>query len=185
MTGDDRAALDSFAAAPQLALTPQDRLDYATARIRSYCRWHVYPEITETRTFDSSGGRVLLLPTLMLTSIASITLTSDGTVLDPAGYRKSRLGMVELLAGYQWPVGFEAVTVTFTHGYTELPPELAEVAISVASRMPAQLAAVTQETVDKASYSYGAALAGGMDARSGFTIAETNVLDAYRVEPRA
>lgn len=197
---EDGSALASFAAAPQLVMSDQQRLDYATGRIRNYCRWHIYPSITETRTFDSHGGRLLLLPTLMLTDIASITLTETGTVLDPASYRKSRLGMIQLLAGhhcwphtspgwshrgYGWPVGFETVAIEFTHGYTELPVDLVEVAISVASRMPAQLAGVTQETVEKASTTWGAVLAGGIDAKSGFTIAETNVLDAYRVEPRA
>lgn len=185
-----------FAGPEALSLAPQDQLIYATGLIRGYCKWHIYPSITETMTLDTRGGRLLVLPTLMLTDVVSINLTETGTVLDPACYRKSRRGMIELRRGHHhgcphpghyhdWPVGFEAVTVTFTHGYSDLPAELLPVVASIGARMPTQMRAVDREIVfDTGARFHGGVLAGGFSPASGFTVVETTVLDDFRIKDR-
>ncbi|MEO7260259.1 MAG: hypothetical protein ABI047_03215 [Jatrophihabitantaceae bacterium] len=178
------ASIPPFAQASALKPSASDRLVRASARIRRYCAWHIYPQLTQTVVLDTRGGQLLMLPTLELVSVAAVTLTRPGQVLDPADFRKSRKGMIGLLSGC-WPVGFEAVSVTFTHGHAEVPEDLVDVAVSIATRMPQQNDAVTQEVVDKVSTTYGGALAGGFSAASGLTIAETTVLDTYRLRPSA
>ncbi len=172
--------LPAFVESPAPAMTEDERLRRASARVRNYCGWHIFPEVTETLVLDGRGGRVLMLPTLMLTAVASIVI--DGSELAETAWRKSRRGMLERVDGYGWPVGFETIQVTITHGYDQVPEDLPEVVVGIATRLPVQMQMVTSETADKVSLTYGGDLAGGFSGKTGLTIVETNILDTYRVE---
>lgn len=119
--------------------------------VRVECGWHIAPERTETVTLDSPGGRVLMLPTLHLTSVAAVRNMLPDTPTDLIGWRKSRAGM--LSAGCRWPCGFESVEVTMTHGYANCPAGLAA-AIGALCAVAALNPAVASESAGSVSISY-------------------------------
>lgn len=169
----------------QLEITPGDRLAFASARVRAYCGWHIAPSITTTESLDTLGGAVLFLRTMHLTNLVNVALADPlADPIDVATLTWSAVGLVARSIGYSWPVGFRAVEVIYEHGFTVVPPEVVEVVVGLASRMPAQLSGVMQESAGGVSRSYGAPLGGGFSGVSGFTIAETNVLAKYRLGQR-
>lgn len=94
----------------------------ALAAVQAYCGWHIGPSQEDTLILDGSGASLLMLPSLHVTDVASISADYDGglTVLDPTSYDWSAVGMIELRNGC-FPHRFRSVTVTFTHGYSEMP----------------------------------------------------------------
>lgn len=104
---------------------PAMLLDAASQEVRSYCEWHIAPEVTETVTAEGMGA-TLLLPTLRLTDVASIS--RDGEPVDMTGVTWKSNGIVVGSA-----LGFGALEVTFTHGYDETPADIAQAVSSIAA----------------------------------------------------
>jgi hypothetical protein len=94
--------------------SPPSPEEAAERLIRDYCRWHVAPIITETRTFDGPGTRSLFLPTKRLVEVESVTV--DGGPLTPEDYRFSADGWLTRV-GALWPHRERSVTVEFRHGF--------------------------------------------------------------------
>jgi hypothetical protein len=173
--------LAPFAEAGDLAPNTDQQLAWASERIRAYCGWHIYPSIEQTATFDTLGGSVLMLPTLRLTAVTAVAL-ADGTDLNvDDDLTWSEAGMLRRATCWAWPSGFRQVAVTFEHGYEALPGGLAEVCAAAATRAPAQLASVTAESVGGVSRTYGGLLSGAGALSAGWTFAEQQVLDRYRL----
>ena len=124
---------------PGVSVT-QDTVDAIASSIQNECGWHIAPIKAETVTLDSDGGTVLQLPTLHMTGLTSVTLTETGEAL-PVSLETgwSEAGMLSLgprsfIPGGHWassrrshkqfPAGFRAITVSFTHGYETCPAEL-------------------------------------------------------------
>lgn len=132
-------------------------LDYFLAaagdRVRRYLGWHCWPTLTQTGLYDISGDGTIMLPTRYLTSVVSVSpVWNTDQVL--SGYRWDQRGWISLPArGYGfspstadlWPIDtirmFDAypkhqkrMSVTFTHGYPQIPPAVAEVGYELAMR---------------------------------------------------
>lgn len=170
-----------------LAMTPAQQIAAASARIRGYCRWHIYPSLSETVELDSEGGAVLLLRTTHVTEIPIVTV--DGTPIDTALLSANwREGILRRRDDRRWLPPAALVTVTFTHGYDTVPPAIADVTNAVASRLPLQLAGAqqTQEAIDGASVTtvYGGLLSGQAAINAPLTALEEIELAPYRVQTR-
>lgn len=152
----------------------QTMINQATAAVRSYCGWHVTPQITETITVAGSGGQWLVLPTLQLVGVNAVTnadndpYTSDDYTWLPHGvlHRTPDCGI--------WARG-GTVTLTMTHGYDEAP-DLAGVILARAARVQSNGRGATRVQAGPFSEQY--------DTGTGFTADETAVLDRYRLPPR-
>jgi hypothetical protein len=164
-----------------LTVTADDQVALASARVRAYCKWHVFPSITETLTLDGPGQAFLMLPSMYVTDLASIT--EDGALVDPGYYEWSESGQV-WRAGC-WTGHFRALAVELTHGYDVVPDAVRDVVLAVASRLPAGLSSVAQESVGGVSRLYGGILGGQAALNETFTAAERMELAAYRLPPRA
>lgn len=97
----------------------QKAIDTALVAARRFCGWHVSPvRASEALTeLDGPGGRVLSLPTLNLTAVASVTelgVAVDVTTLD----RSRRKGTLTKQSGW-WTCRDGAISATITHGFTE------------------------------------------------------------------
>lgn len=95
----------------------QEAIDAALVAARRFCGWPVSPSRSETIVMDGSGGRVLSLPTLNLTAVASVTelgVAVDVSTLD----RSQRKGTLTKRFGC-WTGRDGAISATITHGYTE------------------------------------------------------------------
>lgn len=141
--------------------------------VRTWCGWHIAPERDDTFTLDGSGGPSMVLPTLHLTAV--ITVTENGTVLDPSvpDYQWSAAGVLTRFrwADWQWfdptvfdsygagpsawPFAAQSVVVEVTHGYPVVPPDVTSVVQRVAQRLVDNPSGLIQQTVGPFHDQYG------------------------------
>lgn len=89
------------------------------AAVRAWCGWHIAPNRTEVVQVEGDGGRVLLLPSLLVTDVETIT---DEAGSDVTSFKWRANGVVR-----GWWRRHDLYSVTLTHGYETLPSELTEV----------------------------------------------------------
>jgi hypothetical protein len=173
--------------APSLPPTPEDRLAQAEAMVRAYCGWHIAPSRDTTAVLDGGGGHTLLLRSLYVTDVASVT--EDGVLLDPAtDYTWSEAGILHRLGiayygqSYGQPFGYgwwsstlRGITVEFTHGYAEVPPDVTAVVQAAAQRLTDNPTGLASQTVGPFTEQYGTATSGM------FASSDMAVLDRYRL----
>jgi hypothetical protein len=149
----------------------------ASAVVRRYCGW-VLTETTETTVVHGDGTRLLRLPTLRLTDVAdvqlfgqSLTATDWVTAADMAEdeYTWTYPGL--LLRANPWPYP-APVTITYTHGYTDLPADIPLVALAFAARTVTNPEGARVRTVGVVAATYP-------DPGAGLTAAERALLDGY------
>lgn len=144
----------------------------AQGAIRRYCGWHIAPEVTETITLDGSGSKHLWLPSLHVTDVSEVTDLGD--VVDTDDYDWSANGYIQRRSGC-WTYRARQVTVTLTHGYSEIPPELVGVAVAVASRKLASLTGARREQAGQVSFEFGP---------HDLMMDERATLDLFKLPPR-
>jgi hypothetical protein len=128
-----------FPGAPFLSLW----VDIAAASVRAEAGWHIAPEVTETITVESWGGRELFLPSRRVVSVATVG-TYDEWSLYPGEMLYRRGG---------WPVG--RLSVTLTHGYAQVPVDLLPlIAARAASASKLRDPAVSTLSVGQVQTSY-------------------------------
>lgn len=164
-----------------LTVATDDQVVLASARVRSYCRWHVFPSLTETLTLDGPGQPFVMLPSMYVTDVASVT--EDGVLVDASLYEWSQTG--QLWRAGRWTGHFRGLAVEFTHGYDVVPDAVRDVVIAVAKRLPVGMSGVTQESAGGVSRLYGGILGGAAALSETFTALERTELAPYRLPPRA
>jgi hypothetical protein len=136
-------------------------------------------EVTLTRT----GGR-LILPQRPVTAVDSVEDPNGNPVLHTWTVGDDWIDVAanvpDSFAWFPWRNGIRRYTVTYDHGYAEIPADIVGVVCQIAARAlgrPADQAGITQENIDGYGYSIGsAAAAGGF----GMLEAEREVCDRYR-----
>lgn len=122
----------------------------ASATIRNYCRWHIYPSIDETLVRDGTAATVLHLPSLYVTAVASVKMLGD----ELTNYEWTERGLLRRAPA--WPGCWRSVEVQFTHGYNDVPADVAGVATQLGRRSLANPDGIRQETIRSYSVTYGA-----------------------------
>lgn len=133
--------IDAFATTADMAersngAIPADRLflaealKAATARIRNYCGWHIATEQSDTLVLDESRGRVLYLPTLKLSSIDSMTIDGTAVVFETDALQWDQGGRMWRPS---WSPNYRGVQLTITHGYAEVPADLVDLTLELAT----------------------------------------------------
>jgi len=146
----------------------------ASSRVRKYCRQDFTFTASETITIPG-GGRVLYLPqrpvlvddTHPLTVVELFGITNvEYTALEGRDY--TRIG-TELTRGEAWwqptrlmgwpflrPQGIwsSRVRITYSHGYTEIPDDLADVVLDVAAMSLTNPQGLRQESIDDYSRTF-------------------------------
>lgn len=151
---------------------PQTLLAQAQAAIRSYCGWHVAPNITETLTVDGRGSRHLWLPSLHVTDLTSVT--DEGTALTTDEFDWSVSGYLERRSGY-WSDRPRQVVAVLDHGYEDVPADLVSVAVAMAARTASSPAGVKKQSTGPFS----------IENETGrFLDEERTILDRYKLPPR-
>ena len=107
-------------------------LEAAQGEIRDYCGWHIAPSETVTNASVRIGERgLILLPTLHLTAVGQVQV--DGrTLVYGVDYDWDKVGYISRLVP-SWP-RHRVATVTYTHGYAEIPPNVAVIGYELAQR---------------------------------------------------
>lgn len=114
-----------------------DDLDAASAKIRGICRWHIWPQVTETFVLDGTGGPALMLPTQHLTAVLSVSEIPYGGVsgvLTVADLEWSAAGYLYKAGRRCWTPRARGVTVQVTHGYSEVPADIVQLTLDLAYR---------------------------------------------------
>lgn len=116
------AELASFLQVPEVdTATATLVLDVASEDIRSACGWNISQETVTAEEFDGTGCESIWIPTMNLTSVASVT--AAGVAIPPTGYRVYRYGRLRRLNAY-WPADNWTVVITYTHGYAVVPDDV-------------------------------------------------------------
>lgn len=126
--------------ATTLVATDDDLLLAAEARVRAYCGWHIAPVRQATVVLPwHNVGQSFVLPTLHLVAVTSV-VDSQGNVVDPADLTYDTAGLLSVRpdsTGWWWrdshytitrdplPAQLRSFTVTFTHGYAQVPADVA------------------------------------------------------------
>lgn len=149
-----------------------------SAAIRNYCGWHITPVVTQELVLDGPGGRLLNLPTNLLTGITA--LTEDGVLLvDNTDFRWSADGSVKR-KGCTWSDDFRIITATIVHGYAEAP-DVKRVALAVVARELSSPTGATREQAGAVSISWALSSA-GVSGGVALLQNERDILDHYRIE---
>lgn len=107
-------------------------LESASARFRVAVR-HPVSRMTSTVTLDGDGTRTLLLPAIPVIEIAVVDVDGIGPLTAGRDYEvSSRFGILRRRDGC-WPDAYDAVTVTFTHGFDPIPDSIAEAVLEQAA----------------------------------------------------
>lgn len=133
-------------------------LAQASKRVRKHCGWHIYPSLTnDVLVVNGTGTSLIELPTLYVEDVASVV--EDGvTLVEGTDYDWDDTGSLFRIGraayGYghmcndEWTRKKRAVTVTLTHGYDEVPEDVAGIVCEmVAAALESSLGA-TQENAN-------------------------------------
>jgi len=170
---DVRAELQAAATAGIADEVLADRIARAETRIRTYCRWHIWPAKTETMTVNGTGADSLLLPTLRLRDVTNVTV--DGTELPAGAYEWAVNGVLRRRGG-RFPDRLQAVTVELAHGYDpdELD-DLRDVLLGMIERVLTLPTGIKQSTTGDKSVTYG------IDSSLRPTFGDREILDELRI----
>lgn len=151
----------------------QSAIDAATARVRSYCGWHVVGSLECTAVLDG-GERRLWLPSTHVTALSSVTVQG----VDVTGSCEwSRRGELRL----PWsPDELGAVVAVFTSGFAEVPGELEGLLVHRVVHEVALPFGIASETIGSTSRTYSANAADGTGTCH-LTASDREALSAYRL----
>lgn len=149
----------------------------AATAVRRYCRWHVWPQVTETLMLDGPGGRELALPTLHMTALTAAT--NAGETLDVSTLEWSALGTVRRPGGACWTDRYRGVQVTITHGVEDASDVQQIVKQVVAAALSSPMGA-TREQAGALSVSW-ATTAPGVAGGLSLLGRDLAILDTYRL----
>lgn len=156
-------------------------LDAASAVIRGYCRWNIYPQATEVLVLDGPGSHLLLLPMKHVTAVTALTETPRGVgavpvTVDVTTLEWSAAGMVWRGDHRYWTSRARGITVTVTSGFVDPPADLVRLTLDYANRAASNPGGLlTSNQVGQRMQQYRAG-AGG----AAFLQDELAVLDSYR-----
>jgi hypothetical protein len=125
---------------------------------------------SQTVLLDGTGLDTVLLPQVPVGTVSSVKL--NGEVVTEYGISGS--GMLLRTFPGVWTAGRQAVEVTYTYGYSEVPAEINMLALTIAARIYVQgLVTVAQVGLTNTTFA--------TDALS-LTEGEKNILSRYRVK---
>jgi hypothetical protein len=138
-------------------------LNAASRRFRGAVRHPVSLVAADTVTLDGTGAYTVLLPAAPVVAVASVVL--DGTTLvDSTDYEWSQDGYLRRLSA-PWPTALRCLTVTYTHGYAQVPEDIQEVVLDQARAIYTVQPGVQARTVGGQSVTFGAQAATGVTAQ--------------------
>ncbi len=149
-------------------------IQIATGIIRAATRRHLTRVTDDFVILDGDGTNRFLLPEYPVVGVT--TLTDDGATMTTTDYEWSERGFVDRLSGV-WTRKFQAIHVTYTHGYATLPADISGVCLGLSHRLFDNPGGQTlrQETIGSYSVTYDT-------TAPGLTSWEAEILSSY-VDP--
>ena len=148
----------------------------AQKSVRSYCGWHIAPNITQTLKLDSYGTRTLLLPSMHVTDISSLVVNGI-EMKDSIDW--SVAGTVELRHGC-FPDCPGAVNVTLQHGLdVEEVADVTSLILKLAQRASTGPGVIGSQSTNGSSVTF--ITAGGAPLSIPLLQIEKDALEPYRL----
>jgi hypothetical protein len=149
-------------------------LETATGWIQADLGQRVLAQANDTVTLRG-GYPSLWLPQRPVTAVSTVTTTDKKGVVTPRTLNTHYYVIRDELryAGGYWP---ELVTVTYSHGYTQIPQAIRGVCLSAAVRTFSNPGGFQGESVGSVSWQAAVGVAGA----SGLNRAEREALDPFR-----
>jgi hypothetical protein len=131
------------------ASDPTFFLNAAGDTIRNFCQWHIFPSITVTQKVPIQPDGTIMLASMFVTGVDQILI--DGLTCDPTSYKWYEAGYIRRFQRnfFQWPLWpleseerfrefpsplAKHAEVTYTHGYSTIPPVVNTVGLELANR---------------------------------------------------
>jgi hypothetical protein len=166
----------------------------ASATIRNYCKQYLELVDDDVYTFDVRPARWnLLLPELPVVEVTSVVEDGETLTVDD-DYELGLYGQLWRV-GRRWAAGTQIVTVTYTHGYAEIPDDVVAVCTRAAARaFQAGLKAADADGIpgiaSKSLGDFAVSFSGegsegvmGVSASRMLLLSEKDMLNEYRMNP--
>ena len=154
-----------------------------SAAVRCFCGWHVAPNI-ECYCETNGPGRMITLPTLMMTDLISVdehgeTLDVDDIEWLPSGLVRKPPSMCWHHPG--WHPKWRSVHVTYMSGYdTSMVPDLAAIVAQIASNNLAAPGGIRSERAGNVEIAYNS-MASGVSGGITLLSRDMAMLASYRL----
>lgn len=143
----------------------------ASSRFRGQVRHHVSLVTDDLLTLDGNGSRSVLLPAEPVAAVTSLLLNGDPLV-DGTDFEWSEDGYVRRLGCGLWPNKLRCIRITYSHGYAEIPEDIAEAVIDQARAQHAVRPGVQSVQVGGQSVAFGAQASIGVTAQWSAAVAK-------------
>ncbi len=106
-----------------------------TEEIKNYCRQQIELVEDDVVTLDVPAGRTkIMLPELPVIEVSKVVEDGDELVAgSDEDYQLGQYGILHRVGG-QWEEGVQILEVTYSHGYTNLPDDICDVATRAVAR---------------------------------------------------
>lgn len=120
-----------------------DALRRLSNRFRGEVGHHISLVVDETIYLSGTGARGLLLPATPIVSTPTVRI--DGKTVPATDYEIGRTaGILRHRTG--WPDGLENIEITYTHGYSQIPGDIADAILEMAEAFFNMTAGIEQVT---------------------------------------
>jgi len=145
----------------------------AAAYVRRMSGQRITAVADDEVVFDGNGNRILFLPQRPVTNVSEVTVDGDVWTVGTDYEWSERRGTLHAIDRRRWPTGQRNVTVTYSHGYAELPVDLQALVYGLARRSIDNPAGteIRSETLGSYSVAY-AAMVGGLTSFEADMIAD-------------
>lgn len=145
----------------------------ASSRFRGAVRHRVTFTVDDVITLDGGGSQAVLLPAAPVTAVAEVLLDGEA-LIEGTDFSWSADGFLRRLGGC-WPDRLRCLQVTYSHGYSEIPEDIAEAVVDRARVLYAVKAGVQNMQVG------GVTVGFGQQAAMGVSQQWTDVVERYRL----
>lgn len=175
-------------------------LEWASEAIRNYTKQTIDEVLNDVITLDLFGGERVFLPELPVNSVDLVVEDGDTLTVDD-DYKLGQHGILYRMASdtlTNWATGIQILTVTYDHGYYDIPEDIIAVCARAASRAyqaglksadAGGIPGVASKALGDFNVSFQSAAGGGVGegvmGASGarmLLLSEKDILDRYRIK---
>lgn len=110
-------------------------LEGVSSSVLAYCNRRTFAVVEETVRLDGTGSPEILLPGAPVVDLTAVTEDPDDASTDLLALVEwSEHGILRLTNGGRWVRRFRHYSVTFSHGYAEIPEAVRNTVLRVAAR---------------------------------------------------
>jgi len=135
-------------------------LELATGAIQRFTRQTIELVENDVAVLHGTWSAGLVLPQVPVVSVSALTLDVEGVATADTDWVFDGQRTLWRDAGCSWGGDTQKITVTYSHGWEEIPAEVRAVCLQIAARSYRNPAGVSAESVGQYSVTYGSGAQG-------------------------